>query len=52
MDFTDQEKRSRNRHEEAINEGKTCIECHIGIAHELPAGAFDAARVVFNGPGQ
>ncbi len=38
MDFTTQEKRARNRHDDAINEGKTCIDCHQGIAHELPAG--------------
>jgi len=38
MDFVVQEKRSRNRHEEAIDKGMTCIECHKGIAHELPAG--------------
>jgi cytochrome c-type protein NapC len=42
MDFAVQEKRSRNRHEEAIDEGKTCIDCHKGIAHELPEGAYDA----------
>ena len=39
MDFPSQEKRSRNRHDEAMTEGKTCINCHKGIAHELPAGA-------------
>ena len=47
MDFIVQEKRSRDRHETAIADGQTCIECHIGIAHELPAGAFDAAAEVF-----
>jgi cytochrome c-type protein NapC len=47
MDFIVQEKRSRSRHETAIADGQTCIECHIGIAHELPAGAFDAAAEVF-----
>ncbi len=44
MDFTAQEKRSRNRHDEAIDGGKTCIECHKGIAHELPKGAFEAEK--------
>lgn len=39
MDFPSQEKRSRERHDEAITQGKTCINCHKGIAHELPAGA-------------
>jgi cytochrome c-type protein NapC len=38
MDFVVQEKRSRGRHEEAIDNGMTCIDCHKGIAHELPAG--------------
>ena len=44
MDFTLQEGRSANRHQEAIDEGKTCIDCHKGVAHELPAGAFEAER--------
>lgn len=39
MDFPSQEKRSRDRHDEAMTQGKTCINCHKGIAHELPAGA-------------
>lgn len=48
MDFTEQEKRSRERHETAINEGKTCIDCHKGIAHELPEGAFEAEMQINN----
>jgi len=44
MDFTIQEARAAERHQEAIDEGKTCIDCHKGIAHELPAGAFEAER--------
>lgn len=39
MDFPSQEKRSRNQHDKAMTDGKTCINCHKGIAHELPAGA-------------
>lgn len=46
MDFTTQEKRSRVRHETAINEGQTCIDCHKGIAHELPAGTFEAEKKI------
>ena len=38
MDFVVQEKRSLKAHEKAIDENLTCIECHKGIAHELPAG--------------
>ena len=44
MDFTQQRSRARNRHQQALDEGKTCIDCHKGIAHKLPAGAFDAER--------
>jgi cytochrome c-type protein NapC len=42
MDFDKQESRSADRHEEGFDEGKTCIDCHKGIAHKLPKGAFDA----------
>ena len=38
MDLTKQENRSRLRHLTAIKEKKTCIDCHKGIAHQLPAG--------------
>lgn len=38
MDYAKQEPRSSTRHEEAEEEGKTCIDCHKGIAHHLPAG--------------
>ncbi|MBL4614463.1 MAG: NapC/NirT family cytochrome c [Magnetovibrio sp.] len=38
MDFVEQEKRSQGSHEEAIDDNMTCIDCHKGIAHELPAG--------------
>ena len=44
MDFTIQEARAAERHQEAIDNGMTCIDCHKGIAHELPAGAFEAER--------
>lgn len=44
MDFTQQRSRARNRHQQALDEGRTCIDCHKGIAHKLPAGAFEAER--------
>ena len=46
MDFTKQEPRSGKRHQEAIDTGKTCIDCHKGIAHKLPQGAFEAAATL------
>lgn len=42
MDFAKQESRSSKRHEEGFEEGKTCIDCHRGIAHKLPPGAQQA----------
>ena len=36
MDFERQSARSREKMVPGIEEGKTCIECHKGIAHRLP----------------
>jgi nitrate/TMAO reductase-like tetraheme cytochrome c subunit len=36
MDFHKQTPRAREKMEEGRKEGKTCIECHQGIAHALP----------------
>ena len=36
MDYAEQNKRSSATHQQAFNEGKTCIDCHKGIAHTLP----------------
>lgn len=37
MDFTQQEPRASRAHSTALTSGnKTCIDCHKGIAHELP----------------
>ena len=36
MDYDKQESRSSERHEQAEEEGLTCIDCHKGIAHHLP----------------
>jgi len=37
MDFVAQQRRAVTRHTEGFEEGKTCIDCHKGIAHSLPA---------------
>ncbi len=37
MDFTMQGRRSVPQHIEGFEAGKTCIDCHKGIAHSLPA---------------
>jgi cytochrome c-type protein NapC len=36
MDFHKQTPRAREKMEQARKEGKTCIECHQGVAHTLP----------------
>ena len=36
MDFGEQGRRAIKAHSEGLDVGKTCIDCHKGIAHELP----------------
>jgi cytochrome c-type protein NapC len=36
MDFTEQGSRAAKAHPAAFDEGKTCIDCHKGVAHALP----------------
>ena len=37
MDYAEQNTRSATAHQQAFNTGMTCIDCHKGIAHKLPA---------------
>jgi nitrate/TMAO reductase-like tetraheme cytochrome c subunit len=37
MDFHKQRRRAAEKMQAGLKEGKTCIECHQGIAHKLPA---------------
>jgi cytochrome c-type protein NapC len=39
MDYMEQGRRAVAIHGKGFSEGKTCIDCHKGIAHSLPAGA-------------
>lgn len=41
MDYALQEPRASRTHEEALSAGKTCIDCHRGIAHTLPPKATE-----------
>jgi cytochrome c-type protein NapC len=36
FDYTKQNRRSAKAHQTGLNEGQTCIDCHKGIAHQLP----------------
>lgn len=40
MNFARQKSRSKNVHQFAHERGKTCIDCHKGIAHQLPEGVI------------
>lgn len=46
MDFTIQETRAANDHQRAIDNGMTCIDCHQGIAHNLPSGYLEKYQEV------
>lgn len=41
MDFHKQTRRSAEKMQEAVEEGKTCIDCHKGVAHKLPVDPND-----------
>jgi nitrate/TMAO reductase-like tetraheme cytochrome c subunit len=36
MDLDEQDSYASKRHKRAVEKGETCIDCHDGIAHELP----------------
>lgn len=36
MDLSEQGRRAAKTHPAAFGEGKTCIDCHKGVAHQLP----------------
>ncbi|KAF0190934.1 MAG: nitrate/TMAO reductase membrane-bound tetraheme cytochrome c subunit [Gammaproteobacteria bacterium] len=38
MDYMEQARRASENHQRGFDQGLTCIDCHKGIAHSLPAG--------------
>ena len=44
MDFTLQSRRASEKMQEGHEQGKTCIECHQGIAHKMPKDPNQAER--------
>ena len=44
MDFAEQGRRASAQHQQGMAEGQTCIECHKGIAHRMPAVPQDPSR--------
>ncbi|MCT4654923.1 MAG: NapC/NirT family cytochrome c [Cohaesibacter sp.] len=47
MDLSIQENRASDLHQKALQSGGTCIDCHKGIAHKLPAGADEAMAKLY-----
>ena len=52
MDFVEQQRRAVSRHSKGLEEGMTCIDCHKGIAHSLPAMYEEDPSVVTGSAGQ
>jgi cytochrome c-type protein NapC len=44
MDLSEQDRSARKKHAKAPVEGKTCIDCHKGLAHEYPKRPDDDAE--------
>jgi cytochrome c-type protein NapC len=44
MDFAEQGRRGAAQHQQGMAEGQTCIDCHKGIAHRMPAVPQDTSR--------
>ncbi len=43
MDLAEQDRSARKKHSRMIEKGQVCIDCHDGIAHELPDEPDDEA---------
>lgn len=46
MDFLKQGRRGHREHEDGFKKGLTCIDCHKGIAHEMPDMSEEDASTV------
>ncbi len=45
MDFTLQANNAARSHQRGLDENMTCIDCHKGIAHDLPYGTFNGQHI-------
>jgi len=41
MDFSEQDRFARRKHQNANDRGQSCIDCHKGVAHKLPKDATE-----------
>jgi len=44
MDLSEQDRSARKKHAQAPHDGKTCIDCHKGIAHKYPKKPEEVAK--------
>lgn len=44
MKTEEQDKMARRKHENAVSRGHTCIDCHKGVAHNMPKGYDETAE--------
>ncbi len=44
MDFSEQDKFARRKHQNADDRGQSCIDCHKGIGHQLPKDAAEEGK--------
>jgi nitrate/TMAO reductase-like tetraheme cytochrome c subunit len=49
MDFEQQGKMAARRHQAAAKAGQSCVDCHKGVAHSLPAGYDESAQAADKG---
>lgn len=48
MDLSGQDRFARKKHEKAVDRDQTCIDCHKGIAHQLPEEPESAIDTIDN----
>ncbi|MGR9052876.1 MAG: NapC/NirT family cytochrome c [Gammaproteobacteria bacterium] len=48
MDLEQQSPVARNQHRDAIKNGKTCVDCHHGVGHNLPVAEDENAEMDFS----
>jgi cytochrome c-type protein NapC len=52
MDFKAQDSFAARRHQAAMKKGETCIDCHTGVAHSLPAAKEEGGATAPQRPSQ
>ena len=48
MDLKEQDRSARKKHKKAETKGKTCIDCHKGVAHDMPDEPDEEEEIASN----